>query len=256
MIPLRDTIPVRRTPIVNYALIGLNVAVFAFQLSLGDAGDLAFAEQYGVIPRRFFAWLLGEGPHAADALIPFVSYMFLHGGFLHILLNVMFLWIFGDNIEDAFGRLKYLAFYLLCGVGSALVHAVLGWRSELPTIGASGAIAGVMGAYMILYPQARVVTLVPILIWARVMEIPAYVLMGLWLLQQFLGAGGAMDSGVAWWAHIGGFFVGILLLSAMRRWDKVGKKPPLRVIPVGGNGRRGKSNGKKNMDETPDRWLN
>jgi membrane associated rhomboid family serine protease len=141
--------------------------------------------------------------------------MFLHGGFLHLLGNMWFLYIFGDNVEDRLGHLRYLAFYLLCGLASGISHLALNWHSEIPTIGASGAIAGVMGAYFILHPNAKVLTLVPIFLFFQFLEIPAFVFMGVWFLFQFLSAAGASahGGGIAWWAHIGGFIFGMIFLK-------------------------------------------
>jgi len=143
----------------------------------------------------------------------------MHGGFFHILGNMWFLYIFGDNVEDRLGHFRYLAFYLLCGLASGISHLVLNWTSQIPTIGASGAIAGVMGAYFILYPKAKVLTLVPIFFFIQFVEIPAFLFLGFWILFQFLSAAtsSAQAGGIAWWAHVGGFIFGIIFLKLFQR---------------------------------------
>ncbi|RJO72435.1 MAG: rhomboid family intramembrane serine protease [Myxococcales bacterium] len=235
MIPLRDTIPSRHVPFVNYALIVLNLVAFAMQLLSPDGGE-AIVNHYGMIPARSLAFFGGYAG-LEEAFLPFLTYNFLHGGFLHIGGNMLYLWIFGDNVEDYFGHTGYLLFYLLAGIGAGLAHAVLNLGSEMPLVGASGAIAGVMGAYFILYPRARILTLVPIFIFIQFMEIPAVLFLGFWILLQFLsGAGGGESGGVAWWAHIGGFFIGIVLLIAFRKTRKgpgkgSGGEPP-RVVYI------------------------
>jgi hypothetical protein len=213
MIPIRDTIPSSRVPVVNYALIGANVAVFLYQLSLGD-GLLPFVERHAVIPAR----LLADGfPPARELLTPLTA-MFLHGGWLHMLGNVLYLYIFGDNVEDTLGHGAFLAFYLVCGVASFGAQILFHPTSAVPNLGASGAIAGVLGAYFVRFPRARVVTLLPLFVVFTLVEIPAVVFLGLWFLFQFLsgavsiGRASATSGGVAWWAHIGGFVVGALLM--------------------------------------------
>jgi membrane associated rhomboid family serine protease len=170
-----------------------------------------------VIPYRF---LHLYASHPVELLTPLFA-MFLHGGWLHVIGNMLYLYIFGDNVEDILGHGRYLVFYLLCGVASFFVQILSQTTSMVPTVGASGAIAGVLGAYIILFPRARVVTLVPILIVFTLVEIPAYIFLGVWFLIQFLsgaatlGRTSALSGGVAWWAHIGGFLAGVLLLKAM-----------------------------------------
>jgi len=216
IIPIRDTIPSSRTPVVNYALILLNSAVFLYQVSLGDAVN-EFLYAYAVIPYRFRHLFLS---HPVELVTPLFA-MFLHGGWLHIIGNMLYLYIFGDNVEDILGHGRYLAFYLLCGFVSFLAQILLQSNSMVPNLGASGAIAGVLGAYILLFPRARVVTLLPIFIFFTVVEIPAYIFLGIWFLIQFasgamsLGNSSALAGGVAWWAHIGGFLAGMLLLRLM-----------------------------------------
>ncbi|MDY6838966.1 MAG: rhomboid family intramembrane serine protease [Thermodesulfobacteriota bacterium] len=214
MIPIRDTIRSETYPIVNTALIAVNIVAFLVQMSQGQAFS-KFIFVYGLVPARYSMPQISAYFTAAQQVLPFLTFMFLHGGFLHLLGNMWFLYIFGDNVEDRLGHLRYLAFYLLCGLASGLSHLALNWHSEIPTIGASGAIAGVMGAYFLLYPAAKVLTLVPIFIFFQFLEIPAFVFMGVWFLFQFLSAAGASANagGIAWWAHIGGFIFGMVFLK-------------------------------------------
>ncbi len=220
MMPLRDINPSRTFPFVNITLIGLNVLAFLYELSLGP-GLEQFIQQAAFIPSEYFA----PGNTIADARSVLTS-MFLHGGFMHLIGNMLYLWIFGDNLEDRFGHLRYLAFYLLSGWGATLAHAYLEPASTMPAIGASGAISGVLGAYLVLFPRARVLTLIPLGLYTRLTELPALVVLGFWfVLQLFSGmaaltARGAQAGGVAWWAHIGGFVIGIILgyvFAALRR---------------------------------------
>ena len=161
-----------------------------------------------------------------DVAVPFFTSMFLHGGWLHLIGNMWYLWIFGDNIEDRLGHFTYLLFYLLCGLGAGVVHTVLNANTTVPSIGASGAIAGVLGAYVVSYPFARVLTLIPIFIFLQVIEIPAVIVLGLWFVMQFLygtaslALTGPNAGGVAWWAHVGGFIIGILLVGLFPRKDR------------------------------------
>ncbi len=191
-------------------------AVFLYQVTLGEeAAD--FLTAYGVIPYRF---LHLYSSHPVELLTPLFA-TFLHGGWLHVIGNMLYLYIFGDNVEDILGHGRYLAFYLLCGIGSFLTQILLQPNSMVPNIGASGAIAGVLGAYILLFPRARIVTLVPIIVFFTVVEIPAYIFLGIWFVIQFLsgamtiGSSSALSGGVAWWAHIGGFLLGMLLLKVL-----------------------------------------
>ena len=214
MIPLRDINPSRNFPVVNTLLIGINVLVFLLQMSQGNGTD-RFVYTYGLVPARYAI------PHVSAYFTPFqqvfsfLSFMFLHGGFLHLLGNMWSLYIFGDNIEDRLGPFRYLLFYLLCGLASGLSHLLLNMNSTIPTIGASGAISGVMGAYLVLHPRSRILTLIPILIFPWFVEIPAFFFIGFWFVMQLLNAAGShgMGGGIAWWAHIGGFLFGIVFLK-------------------------------------------
>src|SRR3990167_3639547 len=218
MIPIKDTIPSRSYPFINISLMMANILIFFYQLSLGDQLE-QFLFTYGLIPARFFLW---DQP-LSDHLSPLFTAMFLHGGWFHVLGNMLYLWIFGDNVEDRLGHLPYLIFYLLCGLGAALVQTFINPYSPFPMIGASGAIAGVLGAYFLLFPYARIVTLVPIFFFLQVIELPAFIFLFFWILMQFLsgtaaiGHANQITGGVAWWAHIGGFFSVILLLLVFKK---------------------------------------
>jgi len=220
MFPIRDKVRSSRFPLITVLIIIVNVFAFLYEVSLSGTELQSFVVNYGVIPVR--ARLAAQGEKAQGVVFArsiFTS-MFLHGGWLHLISNMWFLWIFGDNVEDRLGRYRYVLFYVTCGTVAALVHALFNLNSRIPTVGASGAIAGVLGAYMILYPRARIVTLVPIFIIFYFVELPAVVFLGLWFLIQLLNQvletsmGGSMQS-VAWMAHIGGFFIGIILVGLM-----------------------------------------
>jgi len=209
-IPLKDLNPRRTYPVVNTLLILANVVVFLYQLTLPPHEYQAFVMANAMIPSHVRGAFGGHGSFEA-AFLPVFTSMFLHSGFMHIAGNMLFLWIFGDNVEDHFGHLPYLLFYLVCGVGSGLTHIIFNYHSSLPALGASGAISGVMGAYIVLYPRARVLTLVFIFF----IPIPAFIILGYWFLLQFLAGvssvGTAATGGVAWWAHIGGFALGMVI---------------------------------------------
>ena len=206
MIPLYDTLRSRRFPLVNWLLIGLNVLVFLYELSLSPTALDRFTRVWGLVPTQLMA-------RPETAWITIFTGMFLHGGWFHILSNMWVLFIFGDNVEDRLGGGRYLIFYLLSGVAAALLDSFVLASSSVPTIGASGAIAGVLGAYLILYPRARVASLVPILFIFTIIEIPATIFLLFWFVSQlfsgWLSLQGASGSGVAWWAHVGGFVFGM-----------------------------------------------
>ena len=249
MIPIRDTIRSDTYPIVNIVIIAVNVAVFFVELSLGQ-GLNKFIYVYGLVPARYAIPEISVYFTAGQQVIAFLTFMFLHGGFLHLLGNMWSLYIFGDNVEDRLGHLRYLIFYLLCGLASGVSHLALNWHSDVPTIGASGAIAGVMGAYFILYPRAKVLTLVPIFFFLHFVELPTFLFLGIWFLFQFLSAAGssAQAGGIAWWAHIGGFMFGIMFLKLfemlptmdaggrLRGMTKKRSTPRLQVIRPAGIG--------------------
>jgi len=224
MIPLRDNIPSRRFPGVTLALIIINVLVFFQELKLGPHLE-SFMLAWGIVPARFTD--MSQFSTLSAKVLPLFGSMFLHGGWLHLIGNMWVLWIFGDNVEDRLGHFKFLGFYLLSGLAAAVLHICTNLHSMVPTIGASGAIAGVMGAYLRFFPRARVETLIPPLFLGPFFEIPAVVFLGFWFLLQFfngalsLGARGQAFGGVAWWAHVGGFAFGVwVAISASRRRDE------------------------------------
>ena len=207
MIPLRDTIPSSRTPTLTYALLVLNVAIFLYEVSLGPALE-PFVDRWGLVPRRFLA---GSFP-------PLLTCMFLHGGWAHLLGNMLYLHIFGDNVEDRLGHLRFVLLYLMAGITAGIAQIAIDPSSSVPIVGASGAIAGVTGAYFLFYPRARVVTLVPVFIFVQIVEVPAFFFLFFWFIFQLvLGVGslGSEAAGVAFWAHIGGFVAGMLLGTAL-----------------------------------------
>jgi membrane associated rhomboid family serine protease len=214
-IPLKDETPHRRTPAVNILLLCANIAVFGYQLTLSPHLAKAFLMANATIPARFPAFLAGRIDFHG-AFLPLLTSMFLHAGIAHLAGNMLFLWIFGDNVEDFFGHFGYLLFYLVCGVGSGLLHVLFNLNSPLPALGASGAISGVMGAYLVLYPRSRILTLVFIFL----VPIPAVFILGYWFFLQFIAGvsslGMVSQGGVAWWAHIGGFLLGVSLTSLAR----------------------------------------
>lgn len=216
MIPLRDTIPSHHFPIVTVALIALNVLAFFYELSLGPQLDL-FIMQYGAVPLRFILAGQSEQVSTIERFLPLFTSMFLHGGWLHLGGNMLYLWVFGDNIEDRLGSLRFLLFYLACGLVAALAQIYIHPTSKIPMVGASGAVAGVLGAYLILFPQSRVLTLIPILFFFQIVELPAFLFLLFWFGMQFLSGAVAITGapystgGVAWWAHIGGFVSGMAL---------------------------------------------
>jgi len=231
MFPLRDTVPTNNYPVVNNTLIGINVVVFLFQLTQG-AGLNRFIYIYGLVPARYSVPQLSSYFSTGQQVLSFFAFMFLHGGFWHLLGNMWSLYIFGDNVEDRLGHLRYLGFYLLCGLASGVSHVLLNLHSNVPTIGASGAIAGVMGAYFILHPKARILTLIPIFFIPYFIEIPAAFFLGVWFILQFLNAAGSHGAigGIAWWAHIGGFIFGMIFLKLLLILPGTGVTAKLRPV--------------------------
>lgn len=233
MIPLRDTIPSKNYPIVTYTLIGLNIVVYLVQISKGPA-MAEFVYTYGLVPARFTDAGIRSYFTIPQQILSMVSFMFLHGGFWHILGNMWTLYIFGDNVEDRLGSVSYLIFFILAGFVSGIFHLALNIDSNTPTIGASGAVAGVMGAYFILYPKARILTLIPIFIFPLIIEIPAFFFLGFWFFLQVLNAMATSGyvSGIAWWAHIGGFVFGIVFLQYFLRLPAKGVSGILKRASV------------------------
>jgi len=238
VIPLRDDVPSRSVPFVTFALIALNLVVFLFELSLGRRLE-GLLSQAAIIPALYTG---GDGRLSiGEALLTSVhpqlglrvlASMFLHGGILHFVGNMLYLWIFGDNVEDRMGHGRFLLFYLVCGWTASYAHIWAEAGSQIPSIGASGAIAGVLAAYMVLYPRARVVTLIPLGLFSQAVRIPAFFFLAFWFLQQFLfgalslGARTAETAGVAWWAHIGGFASGLALLFVFLRRKRRPRRRP------------------------------
>ena len=215
MIPLRDTVKSKTIPFVNYALIAACGLMFLFENSLGQKLE-SFLHAYAVVPDHVSGSLF-HGHFSARALYPVFTSMFLHGGWMHLIGNMLYLYIFGDNVEDRLGHVGYVFFYLLSGAGAAVVQVYSNQHSGVPLIGASGAIAGVLGAYFLLYPRAKVLTMIPLFVFFPVIEVSAFFFLGFWFVLQFLqgylsyGAD-ATAGGIAWWAHAGGFVVGAILL--------------------------------------------
>jgi membrane associated rhomboid family serine protease len=211
MIPIRDEIPTRETPVVNYLLIAVNVLVFLYMLFLPESAMEAFVNKYAMIPSHF-----ADGVDLKDILTFFTS-MFMHAGLAHIGGNMIYLWIFGDNVEDRLGHIPYLIFYLAGGVVADLTHLATNWGSDLPTVGASGAIAAVLGAYLVFYPASRIATWIPLGFFYKLTLVPAGVVLGLWFVYQLFegvaALGGADVGGVAVWAHIGGFIFGVIVAA-------------------------------------------
>ncbi|MBE9179884.1 rhomboid family intramembrane serine protease [Oculatella sp. LEGE 06141] len=217
MVPLRDDNPTRITPYVTYALLAANILVFLYEITLPPQQLEAFFRMWAVVPSELSAsFAQGGGPE----LLTLITSQFLHAGFLHVAGNMLYLWIFGNNVEEQLGHVRFLIFYLLCGALAALAQWFFGPQSEIPSLGASGAIAGVMGAYILRFPQARILTLVPIFLFITVIRIPAILFLGFWFIQQaFYGVAslgvsahvGMEEGGVAYWAHAGGFVFGAIL---------------------------------------------
>jgi rhomboid family protein len=231
MIPIRDTIPRRNFPYAVWLLIAVNVFAFIRELSLPEGATEEFIYLFGLVPARFthVDWAASVGfPHT---FFPFFTTMFLHGGWLHIIGNMWVLWIFGDNVEDRMGPIRFLVFYLLCGLAAGVVHVLTNRDSTVPAVGASGAIAGVMAAYFALFPRARIIAMFPIIFYPVFFQVPAWVYLGFWFLTQFFSGTLAIAShrevaGIAWWAHIGGFGAGLLTFWMFLRRER----PP--GIPV------------------------
>lgn len=220
MIPLRVDIFRARAAIINGLLILVNVLAFFYELSLSARTGRLLVYKFGLTPSHEQLLFARHGINLPQAVLPLFTSMFLHGGWMHLLGNMLFLWVFGGAVEDSLGHFQYLIFYLVCGVGSALVHTVFNLGSKVPTIGASGAISGVMGAFIVLFPRAKVTTLIPALLLFFTVKIPAYLMLGYWFFLQFFSGVASLgmtdQGGVAWWAHVGGFILGALLVVEAR----------------------------------------
>jgi membrane associated rhomboid family serine protease len=223
LLPLRDDNPTKIRPIMTVSLIAVNVLVFLYQLSLPPQEGQLFIYQFGAIPAAVFgSQTLPSDLVAIPASLSVLTSMFLHGGFMHLIGNMLYLWIFGNNVEDAMGHIRFILFYLITGVAASITHFLMDVDSTIPTIGASGAISGVLGAYILLYPRAQVMVFVFFGIFIRMMYIPAGIVLGFYfLLQIFQGAltWGQEGGGVAWFAHIGGFMAGLLLIGLFKKED-------------------------------------
>ncbi|MGC6535544.1 MAG: rhomboid family intramembrane serine protease [Parvibaculales bacterium] len=231
-LPLRDDNPTRSRPLIAYILLAACILVFFWQISLGSAQQQAVLA-YGMIPARLFG---SEAAYGMPSLIPAwmttISSMFLHGGFMHLAGNMLYLWIFGDNVEDSIGRRNFVIFYVLCGIAAALSQAMVDPSSPIPMIGASGAIAGVLGAYLLLHPRANIRCIIGFFIFFRLINVPAFLVLGGWIGLQFMSLG-QIDSNVAYVAHIGGFIAGMLLIPFFKKKHvKLFDKPHSRAFAV------------------------
>ena len=233
MIPIRDTVPRQHFPFAVSILIVINVFVFIRELALPEDFAEQFIYLFGLVPARYAhpAWAAEAG--YPRTFLPFLTTMFLHGGWLHIIGNMWVLWIFGDNVEDRMGPVRFLVFYLLCGLAAGVVHVLTNPASTVPAVGASGAIAGVMAAYFVLFPRARIVAVFPIFFYPLFFTVPAFFYLGFWILTQVFSGTLAVATqrevgGIAWWAHIGGFASGILLFSFFLR-----RRSPAPIAPAG-----------------------
>jgi len=222
MLPLRDRNPAPTVPWIVYVLVGANVTVFLFEFGMGQEQLTQFLYRYGLVPSYVTAALRGEAGIVGALVLPAFTSMFLHGGWLHLAGNMWFLFVFGDNVEGRLGHLLFLVFYLLCGLAASATQYVLSPGVALPTIGASGAVAGVLGAYVVCWPRARIVTLIPLFLFFYVVELPAAFVLGFWFLMQLLQGAASLGvrfahGGVAYGAHVGGFVVGMLLIRLLSR---------------------------------------
>jgi membrane associated rhomboid family serine protease len=230
MFPIANGVPLRYPPVITWALIAVNCTVFLFQLSLSPSELDALVDRFALIPARYFDAGSFDSAMSPTDYLPFVSNMFLHGGWLHLIINMWTLWLFGRVVEDQLGSLRYLAFYFACGLLASITHAALNPSSTVPALGASGAIAGVLGCYMRLFPFSRIIVLLPVLFLPLFFEVPAIVFAVLWFLMQVLQATAEWlapfaGAGIAWWAHIGGFIAGVVFAGLLqpprrRRWPR------------------------------------
>jgi membrane associated rhomboid family serine protease len=241
MIPIRNAVASRFPPVVTWVLIAANCIVFLFQLSLTPAEEEEFLLRFALIPVRYSM----GGVDTLTDYVPFISMMFLHGGWLHLILNMWMLWMFGPTVEDRLGSRRYLAFYLVCGILAALAHCFFNPTSVAPALGASGAIAGVLGCYVRMFPLARVIVLVPIIFIPLFFEVPALVFVGIWFITQILQGmtelvTPTMGGGVAWWAHVGGFVAGFAIGPLLQQSGRIYREyyPDEGVMGFSPGGRR------------------
>jgi len=220
MIPLKDLTPRRSFPVVTLLIILANAVVFIYQITLGHHAQDVFAMTYGLVPYKISQALAGKHYTIGEAFLPLLTCMFLHGGWWHIISNMWFLWVLGGNVEDRMQPVPYLLLYLVAGVGAGVSQTLFSWGSHIPTVGASGAISGVLGAYIVFFPGSRILTLIPLFIIWFTWKIPAVIFIGLWFIAQVLSGLSAVASasmgGVAWWAHVGGFLIGVVVALIVR----------------------------------------
>jgi len=224
MIPLKDENPSKTISVVNIFLILINISVFIYMNYFAPADTRSIIFKLGFIPYELSHFVDINPKNFVPIPLTIFTAMFMHGGWVHLLSNMPYLWIFGDNIEDVLGHVKYLFFYIMCGIAATLVHGFININSQVPTLGASGAIAGVLGAYMFLFPKARIKTLVILFVFIQTVHIPAVIMLGYWILLQILSAyaqhGSRSGGGIAWFAHIGGFVAGLVLIIMMKKLKK------------------------------------
>ena len=236
MFPISDDNPRQQTPYVTWSIIGTCVLVFLWQASLGDEAGQIAVFQYGMIPARVFGDAeLSPELVSIPAWTTVITSMFMHGGWMHLILNMLFLWIFGDNVEDSMGHVRYLVFYIACGVAAALAQALTNPGSTIPMVGASGAISGVLGAYVLLHPQATIRVLIVLGVFVTVAHVPAMIVLGLWFLTQIASAtlSPTDGPGVAFWAHVGGFVAGMALVVFFKKRDvKLFQAPHSRPFEI------------------------
>lgn len=223
MIPLHDDNPARTAPVVTVGLIALCTLVYLYQASLPPQPGELFVYRFGAIPATVFGQAaLPAEFHGAAPIVALITSMFLHGGWMHLIGNMVYLWIFGDNVEDAMGHGRFIVFYVVCGILAVFSHAITDPASTVPMVGASGAISGVLGAYLLLFPRAQVLVLIPLGLYTRMMYVPAALVLGLWFVMQVLSGGmsvGRTGGGVAFFAHVGGFLAGMGLIGFFKRAD-------------------------------------
>jgi membrane associated rhomboid family serine protease len=221
MIPLKDDNPTQTFPLITIGLVAINILIYVYQLTLSSEGLETFLFRYGAIPGRLIHPFGGDQvfPRSIPFGLTIFSSMFLHGGMFHLLGNMLYLWIFGNNVEDYLGHVKYIIFYLISGFFAAFIHTLSDLNSPIPMIGASGAIAGVLGAYLVLFPRANVSTLFIFIIFFKIIKVPAVLILGLWFLLQLLNAG-TVGGSVAWYAHVGGFLTGVVLIRIFKSFRR------------------------------------
>lgn len=220
MIPLKDDNPTRTFPVITILIISMNIFIFFYMITLEEAARTNLVNLYGATPYEIMHGIGFKRGISLPIIVTIITSMFLHGGLFHLISNMLYLWIFGNNVEDSMGHLRFIFFYLICGVLAVFAHTLVNHESTLPMIGASGAISGVLGAYLILFPRAKVLTLLPLGFFIQIVKIRALFVLGFWIVVQIVNGAlsiGGSGGGVAWFAHIGGFLVGILLIGFFRR---------------------------------------